>query len=212
MKYELSSRKDRTTFAMEVMSRSAQNVMNCYQCGKCSAGCPVDYNMDYQPSEIIRMVQLGMVDTVLDSRAIWLCISCETCTTRCPRENDVARIMDTLRTISGERKQPLNVATGFARRLWSRGLKSALGTDAKSEVMMFNSVFLENVRRHGRSFEASLLSAFNASRGHLFRNLLKGIVMFFKGKVKLYPRSETVAVKTRAIFEKVERWKQKQEP
>ncbi|MFQ5905435.1 MAG: 4Fe-4S dicluster domain-containing protein [bacterium] len=210
MRHQLVAGKYRKQFAMEVEAKSGQDIMNCYQCGKCSAGCPVNYNMEYQPNEIMRMVQLGLEDEVLESTAIWQCISCETCTTRCPRENDLARIMDTLRAMSAARRPPQGQAVGFAKRLWSRGLKYALRADMNPEVSMFNSVFLENVRRHGKSFEPALLPAFNASKGHVFRNMLKGLTMLFKGKIKPYPRTGRGAKRAREIFEGVEKWRKRE--
>ncbi|NIQ78825.1 MAG: heterodisulfide reductase subunit C, partial [Anaerolineae bacterium] len=84
----------------EVEQKGARNVSACYQCGKCTAGCPVAYEMDYTPNQIIRGVQLGMREMVLSSRAIWLCAACETCSTRCPQEADPAAVMDALRHIA----------------------------------------------------------------------------------------------------------------
>jgi len=78
---------------------SGQNVMACYHCGKCSAGCPIASLMDLQPNQIIRMVQLGQVDEALGSRTIWLCASCFTCATRCPKGVDLSKIMEALRVI-----------------------------------------------------------------------------------------------------------------
>ena len=40
--------------------------------------------MDFLPSQIMRLVHLGAENEVLGSQAIWLCASCEACTTRCP--------------------------------------------------------------------------------------------------------------------------------
>ena len=58
----------------------------CFQCRKCTNGCPVTFAMDLYPDEVIRMVILGQRDTVLSCRTIWVCAACETCTTRCPNE------------------------------------------------------------------------------------------------------------------------------
>ncbi len=68
---------------------SGQDVRECYQCGKCSAGCPIAADMDVPPNQVIRLLQLGLVDETLKLKTIWLCASCETCTTRCPREVDL---------------------------------------------------------------------------------------------------------------------------
>ena len=86
-------------FLSEIEELSGQNVMACYQCGKCSAGCPMVSLMDQLPSEVIRLVQLGQVQDVLDSKTIWLCASCFSCTARCPKGVDLARVMEALRQL-----------------------------------------------------------------------------------------------------------------
>ena len=42
------------------------HVQDCYQCQKCSAGCPVVFAMDYKPNQIMQMVSLGMKERVLN--------------------------------------------------------------------------------------------------------------------------------------------------
>ena len=73
-------------FIKSFQSTVGQNINLCYQCRKCSAGCPIVYEMDYTPTQIIQAIRLGMKDLVLKSKTIWLCTSCETCTTRCPQD------------------------------------------------------------------------------------------------------------------------------
>ena len=87
-------------FLHQVEEKGGEKVSLCYQCAKCSSGCPVTFAMDYLPHVILRMVQLGLKDRVLNSSTIWVCASCETCTTRCPNDIDIAHIMDTLRQTS----------------------------------------------------------------------------------------------------------------
>jgi heterodisulfide reductase subunit C len=75
-------------------------VADCYQCGKCSAGCPVAAEMDHAPSRILRMLQLELPqheEPILRSRTPWLCVGCETCLTRCPQDVDLPRVMDFIR-------------------------------------------------------------------------------------------------------------------
>lgn len=97
MKVELSIERLRNGFTEKIEEISGQNVFSCYQCGKCSAGCPFSFAMDLLPSQIIRMVQLGLAEEIGDSKTMWLCSSCFTCGVRCPRGVDMAKIMEALR-------------------------------------------------------------------------------------------------------------------
>lgn len=85
------------SLAEAVRCESGQNVNLCYQCKKCAAGCPVSYAMDHTPAQLIHGMRLGMDDLVLNSKTMWLCASCETCTTRCPQDVDVAKVMDAVK-------------------------------------------------------------------------------------------------------------------
>lgn len=76
---------------------------DCYQCGKCTAGCPLAERMDLKPHQIMRLVQLGKADRTLGSDAIWQCISCQTCSSRCPKSVDCAGIVNRLHHLSLER-------------------------------------------------------------------------------------------------------------
>jgi heterodisulfide reductase subunit C len=78
---------------------SGQSVLACYQCGKCSAGCPMVSLMDLLPSQIIRLIQLGQFSDVLNSKTIWLCASCFSCSARCPKGVDLAKVMEALRLL-----------------------------------------------------------------------------------------------------------------
>ena len=82
-----------------VLEISGENMFACYQCGKCSAGCPSYSAMDIPPHTVIRLLQLGQIEQVLQTKAIWLCASCQTCKVRCPKGVDLARIMEALRQI-----------------------------------------------------------------------------------------------------------------
>ncbi len=99
MRIQISINKVRGPFVRQVEEISGQNLLACNQCGKCSAGCPVVAAMDILPSQVIRMAQLGM-EEVLESNTIWICASCLTCVTRCPKGVDLPRLMEALRQIS----------------------------------------------------------------------------------------------------------------
>jgi heterodisulfide reductase subunit C len=85
-------------FVQKIIELSGQVVTLCDQCGTCSGGCPVVAEMDVTPSQVMKMAQLGIKD-ILDSKTIWVCASCYTCTIRCPRGLDVSKVAEALRQI-----------------------------------------------------------------------------------------------------------------
>lgn len=99
MRINLSRNDVQNAIIKKVEDISGQNVLACYQCGKCSAGCPMVSLMDLLPNQIIRLVQLGQVGDVLNSKTIWLCASCFSCTSRCPKGVDLAKVMEALRLL-----------------------------------------------------------------------------------------------------------------
>ena len=86
------------SFKDRVNELSGENIDLCFQCGACSSGCPLTEEMDYLPSKVMRMVQLGL-DEALESKTIWVCFSCFNCEVRCPRGIDVANVMEALRVL-----------------------------------------------------------------------------------------------------------------
>ena len=87
-------------FVEQVKEESGEDPKLCYQCGNCTAGCPYTEYFDFPVSQVMRLLQAGQKETILNSHSIWLCATCETCTTRCPCEIDIAHIMDVLRIIA----------------------------------------------------------------------------------------------------------------
>jgi heterodisulfide reductase subunit B len=147
-----------------VFGTTGSNPYKCYQCVKCTSGCPLADEFDLAPHQVMRSVQFDD-DSVLESRAIWLCVSCQTCSTRCPQQIDVAGVMDTLRIESRQ-----------------RGIEPAV-----PEIARFNDLFMRFVRVFGRVWELGLATAFNMALRQPFRDSGLGRRMFAKGKMKLLP-------------------------
>jgi len=85
-------------FKERVEELSGEQINLCFQCGACSSGCPMTEEMDYLPSKIIRMAQMGMREA-LDTNTIWVCTTCFNCEVRCPRGIDIANVMESLRQL-----------------------------------------------------------------------------------------------------------------
>ncbi len=79
---------------------SGEEMKRCYQCGNCSGGCPVAYAMDIPPSQVMRFLQLGMVDEVMSANSMWVCVGCLQCYSRCPQGVSVAGVLEGLRQIT----------------------------------------------------------------------------------------------------------------
>lgn len=78
---------------------TGEDLKMCYQCGKCSAGCPVSYLMEAPPSQVMRLLQLGMVDDVEAANSMWVCVGCVQCYERCPKGCSVAAVLEGMRQI-----------------------------------------------------------------------------------------------------------------
>jgi len=84
-------------FIDKIESLAGQDLLACYQCGKCSAGCPMAKHMNLPPNQMIRYAQLGLMDDLLASESIWMCVSCLTCNSRCPKGVRIAEVIEVLR-------------------------------------------------------------------------------------------------------------------
>ena len=164
---------------------SGQKISACFQCQKCTNGCPITFAMNIPPHKIIHLLQFGQVDEVLRSDTIWVCASCETCTTRCPNGIDIAHLMDSLRQLS--RRQ---------------GIKAS-----QYSVPIFHSVFLSSIKRHGRVHETEMaLTYYIEDAGWLGFLKLTGLgfAMFLKGKAKFMPSRVRALGNIKALFKKAE--------
>jgi heterodisulfide reductase subunit C len=152
-------------FLKQIDKKIKVNANLCYQCRKCSAGCPMSYAMDYTPAQLIHAIRLGLKDLVINSKTMWMCSSCQTCTTRCPQEVDIAKIMDTVKIIAV-----------------SEGIKPPV-----SSVHIFNKAALRNIKWFGRMYELGLIGDLKLRTFEFFKDMGLGVKMFLKGKLKIIP-------------------------
>lgn len=164
----------------ELEATPGTQINACFQCQKCASGCPVGFASDLLPSQIIQMLRLGYEQDVLSSRAIWLCVTCSTCTARCPMGIDLAHVMDVLR-----------------RRAVEEGTAPSDTPEA-----IFNEAFLKSVRRHGRVYEMGMMTGLKMRTRQWMRDVDKFPKMLAKGKIALLPNRSGDRKAVREVFQK----------
>ena len=173
-----------SAFTQEVAARSQAHLERCYQCNACSSGCPTAYQMDYEPHRFLRMVQLGLKETVLNSNTYWICLSCETCATRCPNDIDIVLVMDAVREISLREKRKVS-----------------------TKLPLFHATFLGMVKMFGKVYELGLILVYTVFSGNIFRikslaaDAVLGVKMFMRGKLAIIPARIKGREKIKRMFE-----------
>ena len=76
---------------------SGTDVSKCMKCGKCSGRCPAFKEMDIKPHQFVSMLAQGKLEKLLESEAIWNCLSCMACVERCPRGVAPAAVVEAVR-------------------------------------------------------------------------------------------------------------------
>ena len=165
---EITTAQINNEFVHEIIKKSGSNVRLCYQCHKCTAGCPIaSFAMDDNPSALMHSIRLGLKERVIKSNSIWICASCKVCTTRCPQGIDVAKVMEKARNVA-ERE----------------GI-----TPPDRDIADFYKFMLMNISLLGRMYEPLLLGClksvglFRGSTKYLVPDLKLGWDMFWKAKL-----------------------------
>jgi ferredoxin len=102
-------------FLSELQQYGAVDVASCFNCGNCSAVCPLSSESDNFPRRMIRYAQLGLRERLVRSQELWLCYYCGECTATCPREADPGEFMAAARRYAIASYDRL----GLARRLYT---------------------------------------------------------------------------------------------
>ena len=177
----IKNKKNGPGLKRAVEELSGVDISVCFQCKKCSSGCPVAKLAKSRPSEIVRQLHLGAGDELLASDLVWMCASCETCSARCPMGIDVAAVMDALRRLALERGAP----------------------KPEGDVPLFNRAFLKTVETFGRSYEIGMIAAYKLGTGKLMNDTEKFPAMLKKGKIALLPPRGSDRKTVKRIFRKV---------
>jgi len=173
--------KDSLKFSRDLQTLTGENVLLCYQCKKCTLGCPSAYAMRMKPHELMRAIQLGLSKEIYWSGTIWICLSCETCNTRCPQDINILRVIDGLREISKkfEYYNPYPVIPAFHR------------------------IFMALVGRFGRVYELGLALLMNLRMLTPFKDIDMAFPMLMKGKLKPLPHKSHGAKELQQVMAKI---------
>ena len=94
----------------QILRSSGVNVLKCMRCGKCSATCPSYDEMEYHPHQFVYMVEKGDIETLMNSKSIYKCLTCFACVDRCPRSVEPAKVVEAVR-LAAVRQQGNNHMT-----------------------------------------------------------------------------------------------------
>jgi heterodisulfide reductase subunit C2 len=153
-------------------------INQCYQCGKCSAGCPVAPDMDLMPHQLVRHAVLGHHDKILQSKSLWTCLSCHTCGARCPNGIDVPALLDPIR---------------------HSVIKNKIRTQ-ESQVPTFHSLFMKTIKTFGRVHELFLVGMYKMKTKTYFADMELGMQMFKKGRMHIMPHWSPNLSEVKQVF------------
>lgn len=166
-------------FVDRVEKLSHSNLSRCWHCLCCSGGCPFSEDMDVLPNAVIRMIQFGMKEQVLNSSTIWLCVGCNTCSMECPNAVDMAAIMDVLRQIAILENNKI----------------------AEPGVLSFHNAVVDSIHRYGRTHKLEIMMRYKLSEKDLFSDIDLGLKMLSKRKLDLLPSKVKDKKSIQALFE-----------
>jgi heterodisulfide reductase subunit C len=136
---------------------------------------------DLRPHNVMRLVMQDKRGEALADQTIWLCLTCETCSARCPNDVDPARVIDQLREMS---------------------LQAGAAT-APRRVAAFHRAFLAGIKANGRLHEMGMVMDYKLRTGDLMKDVTNAPAMMSRGKLSLRADKIKGIDEIRRIFDKI---------
>ena len=171
----------------QVKAISGIAINACLQCRKCTNGCPVAGFASSSPSGIIKKLQLGAGEEILESEIIWTCASCATCFSRCPMEINMAEVMDALRVMAE--------AKGAAK--------------PAGNAPLMNKLLLGTIKTFGRTYDLGAMALYKTGTSSYGKDLDKLPTILKKGKIALLPPRGADRKTVKRIFDNLEKTRKK---
>lgn len=165
-----------------LLSKAGVRQYDCYQCGKCTAGCPMSHAMDIKPRGVMRCMQTGALDSVLKSNTIWLCTGCHTCVDRCPHDVDIPSVIEQARYMAA--------SEGKIRR----------------RSIILNELFVMNLRLFGKNHEMILAGLYNMLSLDVLQDMGSLPHMFKHKLIRLTPHQVKNSKEINKLFERAMKW------
>jgi heterodisulfide reductase subunit C len=160
---------------------SGIDISPCLQCKRCTNGCPVSEFTVSSPSEIIKQLQLGAGEELLDKEIIWACVSCATCFARCPMKINMAEVMDAMKILARQ-----------------SGAEKPAGN-----MPLMNRILLGTIKRFGRTYDLGAMVLYKAGTGTYLKDTGKLPTILKKGKIALLPPKGADKKQVRRIFKNI---------
>lgn len=167
------------SFLREIEEITGAAVSECYQCFRCTNGCPVARDMDIAPHRVIGLIISGERERVLSSASPWTCLQCAACSIRCPNGIDIAHIFTALRQLS---------------------VRS--GIPARTDIHDFDTLMIDSIARHGRMYELGTVMRYRLKRGEYLKHCHMGIGMVKKRRIGLFPHNAADRKGIRSIIKR----------
>jgi heterodisulfide reductase subunit C2 len=152
----------------------------CFQCNRCTAGCPLISAMDLTPAQVVHYLLLENWEPVLKSNSIWVCVHCETCTARCPQEVDISKLFHAARVMA-----------------WRTGRVAP-----DQAIAAYFASFLENLYLYGRSAELPLTVICKLKSQDYLRDMALGLRLIARGRLNFLNVPKGAAI-YRRLYERV---------
>jgi len=180
--------KENLKFARDLEALTGEKALLCTQCKKCTLCCPSAYAMRMKPHELMRAVQLGLSEEIFWSGTIWVCLSCETCNTRCPQGINILRLINGLRE-------------------WSKQVDSYNPYPA---APLLHRIFMALVKRFGKAYPLGLVLLAHLAMLTPFKDMDMASPMLRRGKLKLLPHKSSGVKELRQVMARIEKLEKEQ--